>query len=290
MLTNPKRNAIYFFFVMVMFVVWSATAFIVDQTQMAAVFQFGKPVRDITTPGLYFKAPWPIQTVSFVDKRYFIYDSSPKEVITRDKKTLVVDDFAAVRITNPTIFLQTAQTVEKAQHRIDDIIYSELKTRMGAKGYQEIVVEEREAILESVTTRCETALGAYALTTQAVRVNRVDLPSENQKAVYGRMQAERQQQAMLYRSEGEEESKRIMSDADRERTFTLAEAKKQADLIRGAGEAKAAKTYNDAFGKDPDFFSFIRSLQSADATLQGDGVRLILRGDEPHLKHLFSKK
>lgn len=290
MLTNPKRNMIYSVVVLVMFLGWNITAFVVDETQTAAVFQFGKPVRSIMEPGLYFKMPWPFQSVTMVDKRFFLYDSSPKNVITQDKKSLLVDDFAVVRITDPTKFLQTAQTMSRAQHRVDDIIYSFLKTVMGSRTYQDIVADDREGILEIVTRDSDAALGAYALTTAAVRVNMVNLPPENQKSVFSRMRAERERKAKLYRSEGEEEARKIKSAADKERTIILAEAKKKADLIRGRGEATAAKTYNDAFGKDPEFFSFIRSLQSADAILKGDGARFIFRGNEPHLRHLFTTK
>lgn len=233
--------------------------FVVDQTQTAIVLQLGKPVGGIRKPGLHMKIPF-IQRVVTYDARYLAYDATAREVITRDKKNLKVDNYARWRIADPLKFYQTVRDEMGAQSRIDDISYSQVREQLGKYDLIDIVATKRKQIMEEVTKRTAEAAREYGIEVVDVRIKRADLPPANEKAVYARMQAERTRQAQLYRAEGEEAAREIRSQADKERAVILAEAYRQAQQLRGEGDAEATRIYAEAFNKDPEFYSFTRSL------------------------------
>ncbi len=262
--------------------------FQVDQTQQALVLQLGKPVRVVTEPGLNYKIPL-LQQVVFFDRRLLLYDAAPAEIVTSDKKNLVVDNYSKWRIVDPLRFYQTVKNVPGAQSRLDDIIYSELRVELGKETLNDIVAKVRTRIMKTVTAKSNQAAADYGIKVIDVRIKRADLPTENENHVYSRMQAERQRQAKKYRSEGEEEALKIRSQADKERTIILAEAYRKSQEIRGAGEKKAIAIYARAFSQDEDFFSFYRSLQAYEKALK-TRTTLVLDSEGEFFQYLNHEK
>ncbi|MFQ5542980.1 MAG: protease modulator HflC, partial [Nitrospiria bacterium] len=221
--------------------------FVVDIRQTAIVVQLGKPVRTITEPGLKFKIPF-IQDVIRFDKRLLDYDSAPQDVVTRDKKTMVIDNFAKWRIVDPLVFYESFRTERVARARLDDIIYSELRVDLGQHDLSEIVSKTRSEIMLTVTKRANEKAIEYGIEIIDVRIKRADLPEQNEKAVFTRMQAERGREALRYRSEGNEEAQKIRSEAEKEKEILLAEAYKEQQRLMGEGDAKAFRIYAEAYG------------------------------------------
>jgi len=232
-----------------------------DETEQGVLLQLGKPVKVVKESGLHLKLPYPIQTVYKFDKRLLEYDSPPEEVITRDKKTLVVDNYVRWRIENPLLFLQTVVSESGAVVRIDDLVYSELRTEIGKVDLIDVVATERGEIMDTVTRRASQKAKNFGIEIVDVRIKRADLPKQNEEAVFERMKAERERQAKQYRSEGQEEATKIRAQADKERALIIAEAQKQAQIIKGEGEAQALRIYAAAFGNDPEFFAFLKTLE-----------------------------
>jgi len=232
-----------------------------DETEQGVLLQLGKPVKVVKESGLHLKLPYPIQTVYKFDKRLLEYDSPPEEVITRDKKTLVVDNYVRWRIENPLLFLQTVVSESEAVVRIDDLVYSELRTEIGKVDLIDVVATERGEIMDTVTRRASQKAKNFGIEIVDVRIKRADLPKQNEEAVFERMKAEREHQAKQYRSEGQEEATKIRAQADKERALIIAEAQKQAQIIKGEGEAQALRIYAAAFGNDPEFFAFLKTLE-----------------------------
>lgn len=237
----------------------ATSLFIVDEAQIALVIQLGKAVGEPREPGLHFKIPL-VQNVVYYDARYLEYDAEAREVITKDKKNLLVDNYARWKILDPLLFYQTVGDINGAQSRLDDTIYSELRQQLGKYDLLDIVANDRAKILEEVKrSTSETAL-KYGIEVVDVRIKRADLPPANEKAVYARMQAERTRQAQLYRAEGEEMAAEIRSQADKEKSIILADAFRVAEELRGQGDAEAARIYAEAYSKDAEFYGFVKSL------------------------------
>jgi len=255
-----KRVFMVFFILIA--IVGLSTVFTVDETRQVVILQFGEPVRIIKTPGLYFKLPAPLQVAQRFDDRLLEYDVPPEEILSKDKKSLIVDNYVRWRIVDPLLFLQTVQTEPIAKTRIDDIVYSELRRELGTHNMSEIITESREIIMEKVTRESAIATKPYGIEVVDVRLKRVDLPQNNEQSIYRRMQAERIRQANKFRSEGEEESQKIKASTDKDKTIILANAYKEAEEVKGEGEAKAVDIYARAFSKDPDFYEFYRTLET----------------------------
>ncbi len=237
------------------------TVFKVDITEQVVVLQFGKPVRTIQTPGLHWKLPAPIQNAVFFDKRLLEYDVQPAEVLSTDKKTLIVDNYVRWRIADPLLFLQTVQAIPTAVTRLDDIVYSEIRRELGLHNMAEIITDNREQIMDAVTKASYDATLPYGIEVIDVRIKRVDLPAENEASIYARMQAERQRKANQYRSEGDEEAQKIVASTEKEKTIILADAYKVAEETRGEGEARALQIYANAYSADPSFYEFLKTLE-----------------------------
>lgn len=235
--------------------------YVLDETEQGVIVQLGKPIRVVQESGLHLKLPYPFQVVRKFDRRLLEYDSPPEEVITRDKKTLVIDSFVRWRITNPLLFLQTVVSENGAITRIDDVVYSELRTEIGRVDLFDLVSKVRKEVMERVTARSSEKTREFGVEIVDVRIKRADLPKQNEEAVFQRMKAERERQARQYRSEGEEEATKIRAEADKERALILAEAEKQAQILRGEGEAEALRIYAEAYRKSPEFFVFLRTLE-----------------------------
>lgn len=267
-----------------LFVLGASPLFVVDVTQNAIVVQLGAPVKNITEPGLYVKVPF-IQEVTYFDKRLLDYDSDPQDVITQDKKTLLLDNFAKWRITDPLKVYQNFQSQRGALQRLHDIIYSELRVELGRHDLLEIVATGRADLMKIVTQRANEKASVYGIEIQDVRIKRADLPEQNEKAVFARMQAERERQAKQYRAEGAEEAQKIRSDAEKDREIILAQAYKEAEELRGAGDAKAFKVYADAYRQDPKFFEFTRSMEAYKKTFK-DKSTVVMSPDSEFFRYL----
>jgi membrane protease subunit HflC len=262
--------------------------FIVDETEQVVVLQFGKPVRIITEPGLHMKVPFPIQEKNVFDNRLLEYDSPPEEILSKDKKSLIVDNYVRWKIVDPLQFLKTVQAIPTALSRMDDIVYSELRRELGTHDMVEIITENREELMEKVTVASNRSTRDYGIEVVDVRIRRVDLPSQNEESIYARMDAERKRQANKFRSEGEEEAQKIRATTDRDKTIILADAYKQAERIRGEGDAKAVEVYADAYSADPKFYEFVRTLDAYKKIID-DKTMLVLPSDSRLFKLLLDK-
>lgn len=258
--------------------------FVVDQTERAILLQLGKPVGEDFGPGLNFKLPF-VQNVIFFDARVLEYDSPAAEIITQDKKNMVVDNYSRWVIENPLLFYRTVRNIQGGLSRIDDIVYSQLREALGRYTLTEIVAIERSTIMEEVTAKANSLLRDYGIRVIDVRIKRTDLPKENQMAIYGRMQAERERQAKQYRSEGREEAAKITTMADRQRTVILADARRAAESARGEGEAAATAIYAQALTQDPEFYEFVRTMDAYKKTMK-DQTQFVLTPESEFFKFL----
>ena len=172
-------------------IVLNMVFFTVDMTEQAVILQFGKFVRTVKEPGLHAKVPYPIQTVRFLDNRVLEYDTEPREIVTGDKKTLVIDNYARWRISDPLLFITRVVNEAGAQARLDDIVYSILRVDLGKHTLEEIVSKRRDDIMDTVSRQCSEAMKDNGIEVVNVRIKRADLPEENEKAVFERMEAER---------------------------------------------------------------------------------------------------
>ncbi len=278
-----KRLSIAIFSLVILFVL--STIIVVDETEQVVILQFGKPVKTIKEPGLNFKLPAPIQVLNSFEKRLMEYDVPPEEILSKDKKSLIVDNYVRWRIVDPLLFLQTVRAVPTAKTRLDDIVYSELRQELGTHEMVEIITEAREIIMEKVTIASNEETSKYGIEVIDVRIRRVDLPRENEASIYARMEAERKRQANKFRSEGEEEAQKIRAATDRDKTVLLAEAYKTSQQIRGEGEAEALDIYATSFSKDPEFYEFIRTLETYEKVIDKK-TTLVLPGDSKLFKSL----
>jgi membrane protease subunit HflC len=262
----------------------SLSLFTVDQTQQAIVIQLGKPLGGIYGPGLHFKVPFIQQVIQF-ERRILVYDATSTEILTKDKKNLVVDNYTKWSIADPLKFYTTVRNENGAQSRLDDIVYAQLRVELGQHDLSDIVSTTRGDIMTKVTKESAVRAKEYGIDVVDGRRKRADLPEQNEKHVFGRMKAERERQAKQYRSEGEEESKKITAKADMERTIILAEAYKQSEQMKGEGDARAVKIYADAYQKDLEFYEFHRSLEAYKKSLK-EGTKLILNADSEFFKFI----
>ncbi|MFC2058206.1 protease modulator HflC [Chloroflexota bacterium] len=260
--------------------------FTVDVTQQAIVLKFGEYQRTITEPGLYYKIPF-IQSVSHLDKRVLTSDTSPGEYITLDKKRLVVDHVARWRITDPLEFYKSVRSIEGGLARLQPIVFSEMRDELASHNFSDIISVTREEIMDVVANKARLRLEELGIELIDVRIKRADLPKEVQESVFARMRAERERIAKEFRAEGEEEAFEIRADANKEKTIILAEAYEQSQKLQGEGDAEAIKIYAESFEKDPEFYSFLRSLEAYENFLVGE-TTLVLGSDSELFKYLGS--
>jgi membrane protease subunit HflC len=253
--------------------------FIVDQTQQALVLYFGQPQREVKEPGLKAKLPLFFENVVYFDRRVLDIEPPSEEVIASDQKRLVVDSFARFRIVNPLQFYQSVGTEQTARSRLGSIISGSLRRVLGNVTLASVLSEERDRIMRQITDEVAAQAKAFGIDVIDVRLRRADLPEENSQAIYARMQSERQREAAEFRAQGAEFAQRIRSVAERERTVIIAEAQRQAQILRGQGDGESVRIYADAFGKNPDFFAFYRSMQAYRESLAGHDTTLVLSPD-----------
>jgi membrane protease subunit HflC len=256
-------------FVAVVIAAWNLAAFRVPQWIQAVVVQLGEPVRTVKEPGLYWKLPF-VQNVIYFDRRLIDYDAAPRELLTRDKQQLVVDNYSRWRILDPLQFYRTVRDEAGARSRLDDIIYSNVRENLGRHTLREIVNEKRASLMEQVTKRTDEKAREYGIEVVDVRIKRADLPEKNEQNVFNRMRTERDRQAKKFRAEGDEEARKLRSEADKQVNIMLAEARKKSEIARGEGDALAVKIFGDAYGRDIEFYQLVRTLEAYRNSLDED--------------------
>ena len=258
-------------------IVGYSTLFTVNQTKQALVVRLGEPVRVITEPGLNVKVPF-IDSVIYVDKRILDLESPAQEVIASDQKRLVVDAFARYRVKDPLKFYQTVgETGANSQLAI--LLNSALRRVLGEATLTEVVRDVREQLMARVREQLDHEAQSFGIQVVDVRIRRADLPEQNSQAVYQRMQTERQREAAEFRAQGAQRAQEIRSRADREVTVLVADATNKSEQTRGEGDATRNQIFADAFNKDPDFFSFYRSMQAYESGLRHSDTRFLLKPD-----------
>ncbi|MEK5232844.1 protease modulator HflC [Lysinibacillus sp. FSL K6-0232] len=259
--------------------------YIVKESEYAVVRQFGEVVKFERDPGLKMKIPF-IQSVTRLPKNQMTYNISEEEINTKDKKRIIIDNYAVWRITDPKALISNAGTLSKAESRMEEFIYSVIRTELGQLRYDEIINDEnssRGSLNDRVTKRVNELLAndQYGVEVVDVRIRRTDLPTENEQSVFTRMISERESTAQLYLSEGDAQKRRIEAQTDQQVQEMLATANKEAAIIQAEGEAEAAKIYNQSFSQDPEFYSLYRTLESYKKTVGEDTV-IILPATSPY--------
>jgi membrane protease subunit HflC len=270
--------------VIVVLFVGYLSMFTVHQTRQALVVRLGDPIRTITEPGLHFKIPL-IDTVIYVDNRILDLENAAQEVIASDQKRLVVDAFARYRIRNPLLFYQSVSTIEGANSRLSTLLNASLRRVLGEATLTHVVRDEREALMARVREQLDRQAAELGIQVVDVRIRRADLPEQNSQAVYQRMQTERQREAAEFRAQGSQKSQETRARADRDVTVLIAEETARAEQIRGEGDAERNRIFAEAYGKDPGFFAFYRSMQAYEVGLRANDTRLVLRPDSDFFKY-----
>jgi len=259
---NSKLNLVVLSIVTVL-VIASMSIFTVDQRQFALVFQLGEVKRVISDPGLYFKIPM-IQNVRFFDKRILTLDNNePERFITSEKKNVLVDSYIKWRIVDPKLYyISVGGDEARAKTRLNQTVNAGLREEFGKRTVHDVISGERDQIMEDMRVKADTDARKIGVKIVDVRLKRVELPNEVSEAVYRRMEAERKRVANELRSEGAAEAEKIRADADRQREVIIANAYRDAQKIKGEGDAQATSIYGKAFGQNPEFYSFYRSLEA----------------------------
>lgn len=245
----------------VLIIVAFSSMFVVNQYEMALVLQFGEPRRVIDQPGLKFKIPF-VQNVVLFDKRVLNFDTPSEEVPTVDQKQVIVEAFAKFRIVDPLRFFQAVKNEQGVQARLRSIISSNLRRALGDVPMSVVLTDKRPLIMHDMTEQVNKEADGFGIKVIDVRVKRIDLPEENAAAIFRRMQTQREQEARRIRAEGGRDAQTIRAEADKQVVVIRAEAQQKAETLRGEGDAAATATYNQAYGRDPVFFDFYRSMQA----------------------------
>jgi len=254
---------------------WMAL-FVVDPTQQALVLRFGQPVRDlIGAPGLYFKWPF-VDTVVHIDKRILALDSEPQEVLVSDNQRLEVDAYVRYRIADPLLFYQSVFNTRGADAQLGGMLNSALRRTLSEASITDIVRDKRDSLMADIRDQMITGAKRFGLEVVDVRIRRANLPAENAEAVFRRMQTERQQRAASYRAQGSQQSQQIKAEADRKVTVITAEAQQQSEQIRGEGDGERNRIFAEAYGADPEFFAFYRSMQAYERSFDNGRTRALI--------------
>ncbi|WP_377887417.1 protease modulator HflC [Alkalihalobacillus sp. R86527] len=266
-----------------------SSIFVVKEGEYKVIRQFGDVVRIETSPGLNFKIPF-IQSITTLPKYQMLYDVNPEEITTKDKKRMTVDNYAVWSVKDPQNMISNARTIENAEAKMGEFIFSVIRSELGQLTYDEIINEEKSS-RGSFNTRVRDRVNellerdAYGIKVTDVRMKRTDLPDANEKSVFQRMISERESKAQEYLSQGDAEADRIKAETDKEVDTILATADADAQEIVAEGESEAAKIYNEAFSQDPEFYELYRTLKSYRTTLNDETV-IMLPSDSPYAQLL----
>ena len=268
-------------------IVAAGSMFTVPQTGQALLLRLGNPVAGrtlITEPGLHFKAPL-IDSVVLIDKRLLDVETSQQEILTHDSQRLVVDAFLRYKINDPLRFYQTVRTVEGARNQLDSVLDSTLRRVLGEATLTDVVRDRREELMAQILQLVNSEADRIGVNIVDARIRRADFPKEISAGVYSRMQTERQREAAEYRAQGSELAQTTRAKADRDVTVLTAQAQQQADTVRGQGDAERNRIFAAAYGKDPDFFAFYRSMQAYAKGLKGSTTRFVIGPDADFFRY-----
>jgi membrane protease subunit HflC len=261
----------------VVLIVVLSCVYTIYPTDQVLLTQFGAPRAVITEPGLHFKLPF-LQYANFMPRQLLNLEAPSEEVIAEDKKRLVVDAFARWRIVDPLKFYQSVPNAnqELAETLLAPILSSSIRGVLGSQNFAAMLSQKRGQLMRDIRDNMNEEAKAFGIVVVDVRIRRADLPQANSLAIYQRMQKEREREAAEYRAEGDETAQRVRARAEREKTVLLAEATRESDILRGKGDAEKTRILAEAFGQDPDFFAFWRSMQAYRDALKGDNTTLVL--------------
>ncbi len=266
-----------------------STLFTVDESEYVIITEFGNPVQVIKEAGLYWKLPTPLQTITRFNNRLMVYDPPASELLTLDKKNIMIDSFILWQVESPLLFLETVKDVDGAKASLSDILFSQLGAALGKHPLSTLITTtpgemQVEELMADISKKCaEIAKQDYGIKVVDVSIKRLNFPEQNKESVFRRMRAERQRIAKKFRSEGREEALKIEAETKREQRRILSEAYREAQEIRGETDAKAISIYAEAFQQNPGFYKFLRTLESYEKVLD-DKTTIVLPADSELLQ------
>ena len=286
MKTKSKKSlitALVIILILAAFLVSSECFYTVGEDEYVGVIRFAKTVDTVSEPGLHFKLPF-TDSVRRFPKKVLLYDMKPSEVLTADSKTMQVDNYVLWRITDPLTFYKTLGTMNEAETRIDMLTYSAIKTEMGKSLRDDIINQDdmsRELFNNNILAAATGATDDYGIEIIDIKIKKLDLPSDNEEAVYRRMISERSKIAEQYRADGNKEAEMIRNEVDKQKNILISDAKARAEQIKAEGEAEYMRILADAYNtpEKQDFYNFTRALDAVKASLDGDDVTIILGKD-----------
>ena len=264
-------------------IIISVSVFTVRETEQALVLQFGQWQRTASDPGIQFKWPW--QSAQKYEKRVLSVDPPAEEVLLNDQKRILVDAFARYKITDPLKFFQTVRTEATFQNRFGNILTSTVKEVVAQQALEDMLSEKRNSIMETIRDSVAKNTAGFGIAVVDIRIGRSELPEAVSQNVYDRMRTEREREANLLRAEGEENARRIRATADRQQVEIVAEAEREAQVLRGNGDASRNGILGEAYGKDPEFFEFFRSLEAYRETFEEPGTTMLLKPDSDFFRY-----
>jgi membrane protease subunit HflC len=281
------RNIVVILVALVLVLVASKSLFVIKETERGVLLRFGEVVQPDLQPGLHVKIPF-VNNVRKFDGRVLTVDSTPERFFTQEKKALIVDSYAKFKVSDTEKYYTATNGDEaRAMNLLAQRINNGLKDQLAVRTIQEVVSGERDQLMQALTEELSTVVQeVYGVEMVDVRVKQIDLPPEVSESVYRRMNAEREKEARELRSQGQELAEGIRAAADRDATVLKANAYRDSELIRGEGDATATSTYAGAFNRDPEFYSFTRSLRAYQDAFQGQGDVLLLHPDSEFFKYL----
>jgi len=273
-------------FALFLLAVLFSCVYTIYQTQQVLIVQFGAPVGIERNPGLHAKLPW--QHAYFFDRRLLNLDAPSEEVIALDKKRILVDAFARWRIVDPLLFYQTQDNLDQAMERLKPILSSNIRRVLGSQDFAAMLSGRRSELMHQIRDNMNRDVKGFGIEVADVRIRRADLPPENSAAIYQRMQKERQREATEFRAEGDEIAQGIRARADRQVTVIKAEALREGSIQRGEGDAEKTRILAAAYGQDPAFFAFYRSMQAYQDSLAAGNTTVILSPKSEFFKYFGS--
>ncbi|WP_372995800.1 protease modulator HflC [Lutispora sp.] len=258
----------------------------IQEDEIVFVRTFGKIIRVIDKPGLYFKIPI-INTTSTISKKILYYESQPSKILTKDNKNIFVEVFILWRIKEPKLFIDTLQSISNTEIRIDNSVNSLLKLKLITEDYNNII-NNNDSLIKDIADYVRDELKLYGIDIIEIKLKNLYLSEESKDSIYARIRSEREKISAQYLSIGEKEASRIRSEADKEVKIILSKAQTEAEKLKGAADAEAAQIYANSYNKDPEFYRFMRTLESYKKTLINNPT-IIIPIDSPFAKYLIGK-
>ena len=285
---NKPFLAVFGLIIVVAGVTAYGALFTVHQTQQALILQLGNPIRTVPEPGLHFKLPF-IQNIEFYDRRILDLDPPVQEVILLDQKRINVDAFARYKIVNPLEFRKRAVTNQNFRQVFGNRLNAAIRAEIGKILLGDMLTEKRSQVMDVISRHMKAQAAEFGTEVIDVRIGRTDLPEATAQAVYNRMRSDRVAHAAKLRAEGEEQKLKIQAIADKDRTIIIAEAQRQSEILRGQGEGERNRILGEAFGQDPEFFDFYRSMEAYGEAL-GEGTTMVLNPDSEFFRFFGTVK